>query len=79
MKLLKQFKLFGIDLTPRRKYRNLITILYEEYNKLHTAYLKRGEEVSTLKEENAKLRKQIAFTGVYRGADGRIHSNKKIS
>lgn len=67
----------GVDVTRRKRYRQHIEWLEAEFDRLgkENRVLRIG--LGDMDKELRQLRQQIAHTGVYRGEDGRIYSNKK--
>lgn len=69
--------LLGFDVTSRERYRQHIEWLEAEFDRLSNE--NRVLRIGIVDRDRGlqQLRQQIAHTGVYRGEDGRIYSNKK--
>ncbi|MBR2013868.1 MAG: hypothetical protein IJ998_00405 [Alistipes sp.] len=67
----------GLDVTSRERYRQHIEWLEAEFDRLSKENRELRIGIVDRDREMRQLRQQIAHTGVYRGEDGRIYSNKK--
>lgn len=69
--------LLGLDITSRKRYCQHIEWLEAEFDRLSKENRVLRIGLVDMDKELRQLRQQITYTGVYRGEDGRIYSNKK--
>lgn len=67
----------GFDVTRRERCYQHIEWLEAEFDRLSKENRVLRIGLGDMDKELRQLRQQIAHTGVYRGEDGRIYSNKK--
>lgn len=67
----------GFDVTRRERCYQHIEWLEAEFDRLSKENRVLRIGLVDMDKELRQLRQQIAHTGVYRGEDGRIYSNKK--
>lgn len=77
MKTFSPTTFLGFDVTRRERCYQHIEWLEAEFDRLSKENRVLRIGLVDMDKELRQLRQQIAHTGVYRGEDGRIYSNKK--